>query len=280
MMSPRLLSAWMPLLLLVCLSAVRLQAVAGQPGFDLLPYANMTGIGGVETSVVTLQSSLSVIVDGQPISFPAGSFFMFGGAQPSAIIPNTGTSTAHAAAVPAAGGNWGSVGCGQRVGGNRFYIIGTAAPPATNLTGGVYYVLVSTDGVTWTQVLNAATIAAWAARDNADNCMCVVDLQQAVYSVGSSDTWRSSDLGVSFTAVQQTGPRFSNRTFFAGGIYSAAGVDTIVVLGGRDAPTEEDVYGGLDHNGQTADSLYDAALSLPCSCSSLRCCCCLLLSAA
>jgi len=93
--------------------------------------------------------------------------------------------------------------------------------------------------------------------------MCVVDMQNRVYSVGSSDTWLSANLGVTFTRVSPTGPRFSNRTFFAGGIYtSPAGLDTMIVLGGRDAPNAADRYGDQDHNDVWSSNSMGASWSL------------------
>ena len=78
--------------------------------------------------------------------------------------------------------------------------------------------------------------------------MCVVDMQQRVYSVGSDDTWVSSNLGVTFTNVTLTSGRWSPRTWFAGGIYTIGSTDYITVLGGRDAPNAARPYGGEDHN--------------------------------
>ena len=101
-------------------------------------------------------------------------------------------------------------------------------------------------------MLDQATVTFWYnTRVDDDFTMCVVDLNNNVYSVGSGATYISSNQGVTFGLVPVTGSRFSNRTVFAGGIFTSAitGTDKIIVAGGREAPAASNsFYGGLDLN--------------------------------
>jgi hypothetical protein len=221
--------------------------------FDFQAYANVSvGLGGVEQAVVQLVAPLTYTANGVTATAPTGSFIVFGGAQNTAIVPLTTTAAAGTVTPVIIGsqqGVYSEVGCGSRSGSNVFYIIGTPASATTARTNDTFYVYRSTDGVTFVNVLDAATTQAWLTRDNEDNTMCAVGMNGAVYSVGSNDTWVSTNQGVTWTQVARTGARFSPRTFFAGGIYTtSAGVDTIMVLGGRDAPSAASPYGGQDQN--------------------------------
>ena len=224
-------------------------------GFDFARYVNSTSangqFGGYEQSVAPLVASLTL----NGTVYPAGSFIVWGGALNTAVVPIDSTyATATGSVVPyigsssqQVGAQW-SIGCAQRSGANRFYTIGTYASISQNFTGDTYFVQMSTDGVNWPNVLDAATTQAWLTRNNEDATLCVVDQNYAVYSVGQEDTWVSSNYGVTFTKVALTSARFSNRTFFAGGIYTSGSTDYIMVLGGRGAPNADDPYGYYDSN--------------------------------
>ena len=242
-------------LLLVCvvlLVCCGVSPSAAAP-FNFAYYVNATSangqLGGVDQSVAPLLSNLTL----NGVNYPAGSFLLWGGQLNTAVVPIVST-TATASVVPyigsssqQVGSEW-SVGCAQRSGGNRFYTIGTFASISHNFTGDLYFVQASTDGVNWPNVLDSATTSAWLSRANEDNTLCVVDRNQAVYSVGQDDTWVSQNGGVTFTAVALSGGRFSKRTFFAGGIYTSGSTDYIMVLGGRGAPDNGDPYGYYDSN--------------------------------
>ena len=245
-----------PLSLLLRLSVVG-WLLCGVPrcaaAFDFTYYVNSTSangqLGGPDQSIAPLLSNLTL----NGVTYPAGSFLLWGNELNTAVIPIT-YSAAAASVVPyvgpytaQVGAPW-SVGCAQRFGGNRFYTIGTFAPISHNFTGDLYFVLSSTDAVNWPNVIDNATATAWLRRNNEDNTLCVVDQNNAVYSVGQEDTWVSSNFGVTFTQVKLTSARFSNRTFFAGGIYTSGGLDYVMVLGGRGAPNAGDNYGYFDSN--------------------------------
>ena len=208
--------------------------------------------------VAALVAPQSFAVTGSgSVSAPTGTFLIFGDQFGAAILPpapSTAGATASASTTLVSGpvAFYGAVGCAQRSSSNRFYLLGTPASidVVANLTGDVYYNYASNDGQTWTNVLDQATTNLWRSRFDDDFTMCVVDLSNNVYSVGSATTWVSSNQGVTFTLQPSSGPRFANRTYFAGGIFTSqiTGQDKIMVVGGRDAPTASNVYGGNDYN--------------------------------
>jgi hypothetical protein len=220
--------------------------------FDFAPYGTIEF--EADCTVAALVAPLTFATNGGNLTAPAGTFLIFGDVFGAAILPAASSNSATANTTFVAGpvANYGAVGCAQRKGTNRFYLLGTPvlANVLQNMTGDVYYNYASNDGVTWTNVLDAATTALWRNRFDDDFTMCVVDLSNNVYSVGSATTWISSNQGVTFTLVPVTGSRFSNRTYFAGGIFTSqiTGGDKVIVAGGRDAPTAANIYGGNDHN--------------------------------
>ena len=220
---------------------------------DFTTYVNSTSsngnFGGYQQSAAPLVQSLTL----NGVVYPAGSFIVWGGQLNTAVVPVSYSAAAGSVApyigssTAQVGSQW-SIGCAQRSGANRFYEIGTTGSISANFTRDTYFVLVSTDGVNWPNVLDNSTTAAWLGRANEDNTLCVVDQSGAVYSVGQEDTWKSSNFGVTFNKVALSGSRFSNRTFFAGGIYTSGSTDYIMVLGGRGAPNAGDPYGYYDSN--------------------------------
>ena len=239
--------------LLLCVCGVLPLALGAT--FDFQLYLNASSangqFGGWQQSAAPLVQSLTL----NGVVYPAGSFIVWGGQLNTAVVPITYTAAVVGTVVPyistsasaQVGSQW-SIGCAQRSGANRFYEIGTTGSISANFTRDTYFVLVSTDGVNWPNVLDNSTTAAWLGRANEDNTLCVVDQSGAVYSVGQEDTWKSSNFGVTFNKVALSGSRFSNRTFFAGGIYTSGSTDYIMVLGGRGAPNAGDPYGYYDSN--------------------------------
>jgi hypothetical protein len=170
---------------------------------DFNYYANAsTGLGGVGQAVAPLLAPLTL----NSVTYPVGSFIVWGAQENTAVVPII-SNAAVGSVIPYVGpsssqpGSGNSDGCAQRFGGNRFYEIGTFGDPSRNFTSNTYFVLVSTDGINWPNVLDNATTAAWLKRNNEDNTMCVVDMNNNVISVGQEDTWMSSNGGVTFTQV-------------------------------------------------------------------------------
>ena len=243
------------LLLLVALTSVQTSRVAAQLNFAL--YGSQLFEGDCFVAPLAAPQTFALPgSSGSTVNAPAGTFLIFGDVFGAAILPpaNTASATASASTTVVAGpvAFYGAVGCAQRSSSNRFYLLGTPASidVVANLTGDVYYNYASNDGQTWTNVLDQATTNLWRSRFDDDFTMCVVDLSNNVYSVGSATTWVSSNQGVTFTLQPSSGPRFANRTYFAGGIFTSqiTGQDKIMVVGGRDAPTASNVYGGNDYN--------------------------------
>ena len=265
------------LLSVLCLCTLSPVSFSSAAPFDFATYLNSTSangqFGGYQQSVAALLAPLTL----NGVSYPAGSFLVWGGALNSAVVPITysaaaGTVTPYIGSSTAQVGSQWSIGCAARSGSsNQFYEIGTFGSISQNFTRDTYFVQSSTDAVTWTNVLDAGTIAAWLGRANEDNTLCVVDSSGAVYSVGQEDTWKSSNKGVTFSKVSLTSSRFSNRTFFAGGMYTSSSTDYIMVLGGRGAPNAGDPYGYYDSNdvwqssngGQSWSQLTSAAAWAP-----------------
>jgi hypothetical protein len=135
---------------------------------------------------------------------------------------------------------------------NLFYSIGVngTVNPQSQFTDLEYSVFTSTDGVTWTNVLDAASQQLFLSRPDDDLTHCGVDSTGNVYDIGSAATYKSSNQGVTWSLVPLTGARFANRTSWAGGIFTSAitGLDTLIVIGGRGAPNAANIYGGSDYN--------------------------------
>ena len=212
---------------------------------------------------MVLPAVLNANLSGSITRVPAGEIYLFGASFGEAVLPTYNPANS----VPPAnvstqglaystGAYGGNSGCASRTGSNRFYLIGTAVAPGTSPTNDTYYVFAANDGVTWSNVLDAATLALWYSRFDDDNTMCVVDLSGNVYSIGSASTWKSSNQGVTWSNLNNPlNTRFSNRTYFAGGIFTSAntGADKIMVIGGRQAPTvANNENGGSDLNDVSA----------------------------
>jgi hypothetical protein len=174
--------------------------------FNFALYVNSSSangqLGGPNQAVAPLLVTL--VLNG--VTYPNGSFILWGGELNTAVIPIV-SNAAPGSVTPyigpssqQVGAEW-SIGCAQRFGGNRFYTIGTFASISHNFTGDLYFVQASTDAVNWPNVLDNATTTAWLSRNNEDNTLCVVDSNNNVYSVGQEDTWQSSNGGVTFTKV-------------------------------------------------------------------------------
>ena len=201
--------------------------------------------------VALLPVQLNANLSGSITSVPAGEIYIFGASFGEAVLPTFNP----ASSVPAAnvstqglaystGAFGGNSGCANRAGTNRFYLIGTSVSPGSNPTNDTYYVFASNDGVTWSNVLDAATTQLWYTRYNDDNTLCVVDLTGNVYDIGSGTTWKSSNQGVTWSLISNpAASRFSNRTYFAGGIFTSAitRADKIMVIGGRTVSGQYDV---------------------------------------
>ena len=182
--------------------------------FDFAAYVNVTSangnFGGLDQAVAPLLSALTL----NNVTYPIGSFLVWGGDLNTAVVPivsnaATGSVTPYIGPSTAqVGAEW-SVGCAQRFGGNRFYTIGTNASINSGFSGDTYTVQVSTDGVNWPNVLDAATTTAWRQRNNEDNTLCVVDMNNNVYSVGQDDTWMSGNGGVTFSKVSEAAQQSS-----------------------------------------------------------------------
>jgi hypothetical protein len=99
-------------------------------------------------------------------------------------------------------------------------------------------------------VLDAASQQLFLARPDDDFTRCGVALDGDVYDIGSLTTYKSSNQGVTWSAVPLSGSRFATRTCFAGGIFTSAitGLDTPIVIAGRALPTNSSIDGGLDFN--------------------------------
>ena len=226
--------------------ALVLSSALGQfpSGFDFQLYG--TQWAEADAFAQVLPSNLSTNAYGTNESVPAGEIYIWGASFGEAVLPTynsaSATPPANVSTVGLAystGAYGGDTGCANRAGANRFYLIGTneSIGAATDFND-YWFVFASNDGVTWSNVLDSATKQAWLARFNDDNTLCVVDLQGNVYSVGSATTWKSANQGVTWTQNSDTATRFSNRTYFAGGIFTSAITkqDKIMVIGGRQAP--------------------------------------------
>jgi hypothetical protein len=179
---------------------------------------------------------------------PAGSWILYGTQLDVWISTTAGSSWSLLAGQPATGlpapdsNTWnqtgsGNSGCSHRTAFNRWYWMGVSNQNSGAVqTTGQFFNYVSSDGAEWTQIMDAASIAAMGARLANEFGMCVVDVKERVYSVLGNDTWTSTNLGVSWSAVT-TSQYFPQRQQHSGGIYLLPGSSTqqenIVVLAGR-----------------------------------------------
>ena len=246
-------------LLSALVAALAAASVTGQfsGAFDFQLYG--TQWSEADAFAVLLPTTLNANLSGSITSVPAGEIYIFGASFGEAVLPTynplSSTPPANVSTQGLAfstGAYGGNSGCANRAGSNRFYLIGTSVGPSTNPTNDTYYVFASNDGVTWSNVLDAATTQLWYSRFDDDNTLCVVDLSGNVYDIGSGTTWKSSNGGVTWAAVpNDPASRFSNRTYFAGGIFTSAitGADKIMIIGGRIVPSQSNGgNGGADLN--------------------------------
>ena len=231
-----------------------LSSTAAQFNFSLYPSPFQT----VECNIALLLAPIGP--PGNQVG-AAGDIIVFGGSYDgkSAVQPVSDAAQLNTSNAAIAIGNFNGVppggepGCAARQGSsNLLYAIGVNASVSSSqsFSGLQYYVYTSTDAYTWTNVLDAATQQLFLSRPDDDLTHCGVDLSGNVYDIGSATTYKSVNQGVTWTPVTLTGPRFSNRTSFGGGIFTSAitGLDTLIVLGGRQAPTSTSIFGGIDFN--------------------------------
>ena len=231
-----------------------LSVSAGQFNFSL--YSNP--FGSVECNIALL---LAPIGPAGSQTGTAGDIIVFGGSYDgkSAVQPVSDTTALNTSITAVAIGNFdgippaGQPGCAARSGtSNLLYTIGVNSSVSSSVSFNdlQYYVYRSTDAYTWTNVLDNATQALFLNRPDDDLTRCGVDLAGNVYDIGSATTYKSTNQGVTWAPVTLTGSRFANRTSFAGGMYTDVNtnVDTLIVIGGRQAPTAGSTFGGTDFN--------------------------------
>ena len=190
---------------------------------------------------------------------PTGSWLLWGAQQDVSVSTNQGVTwnlvsgVTYAGLPPPAttdfGYTYGADQCQHRNSFNRFYVIGNGSAGAS---GQPFFVWASNNGWEWINVIDNATQAAFAGRPNVDFAACMVDMNDRVYSVGGSDVWVSTNLGVTFTA-RSANRIYSPRTYFGSGIFTnstASGNrgDIMFVMGGRVPPSAANPYGGNDLN--------------------------------
>lgn len=123
--------------------------------------------------------------------------------------------------------------CKHRNSFERAYYIGTTSWSTT----GTYTVYASNNYVTWTNIIDSATNTAFQTRQglNAgwEYTQCVVGMNDIVYSIGGSDTYLSTNLGVTFTPINSVN-HFVQRLAFAAVIYWSPYYqkDIITIVGG------------------------------------------------
>ena len=170
---------------------------------------------------------------------PTGSWLLWGTQQDVSLSTNQGQTWSLIAGVTYAGLSqpgvndfgfaYGADQCQHRNTFNRFYVIGNGSAGAVN---SAYYVWASNNGWEWTSVLDGATTIAFNQRANVDFAACVVDMRDRVYSIGGTDVWVSTNLGVTFNPRGQQN-MFTPRNNFGSGIFTnSSGGDIIVVMGG------------------------------------------------
>ena len=242
------------LLLVLCafLCSVRAQSTVFQ--FTLQANINNSIYGRVDSFLASVVQPVVYEVNGQQTQVAGLGSWVLWGTQPDVELTlNNGSSFTTIAGSSAFtylgnvawendfGSAYGGNGCAHRNTFNRFYYMGNIS--------NVLFNWASADGSTWLNILDPATAAAWANRLDFQYTGCVVTAQDVVISIGATDNWVSTNLGVTFTAVSST-TRFSSRQFFGSAIYSpvGGGADVMVVAGGRDYVTAASPYGGNDHN--------------------------------
>ena len=130
----------------------------------------------------------------------------------------------------------GNSGCSHRTTFNRFYWMGISNQDSAAVTStGPFFNYVSVNGQEWSQIMDAASVTAMTARQAAEFGICVVDKSERVYSVLGADTWMSSNLGVTWSAVVASTYFTPVRQDHSGGIYYTPGTtqENIIIMGGR-----------------------------------------------
>ena len=191
---------------------------------------------------------------------PTGSWLLWGGQQDVSISTNGGSTwnlisgVTYAGLPPPAttdaGYSYGADQCQHSDTFNRFHVIGIGSAGASNQP---LYVWASNTGWEWIGVIDAGTQAGFATRANVDFAACMVDVNDRVYSVGGSDVWVSTNLGVAFQA-RPASRIYTPRNYFGADIFTnstASGKrgDVMVVMGGRVPPSAARPSGGVDLNG-------------------------------
>jgi len=160
--------------------------------------------------------------------------------------PGNGLPTGDTANIQTGSGN---SGCSHRTTFNRFYWIGTsnqnsAAAQAT----GTFFNYMSANGQEWTNILDSASNLAMSLRPAAEFGICVVDLNENVYSILGNDTWISTNLGVTFKPIVASS-YFPIRQDHSGAIYQLPGqsYERITIMAGRGWISLSNPY-GTDYN--------------------------------
>ena len=228
--------------------------------FDFIPTAGSPGWNAVDQFIRVTNTPMTYVVSNDATYAsdnqnqwgvaPAGSWVLFGTQPDVSISTNQGASwqilsgaTSDNSHIDSryifpgfpgvSGEGQGNAGCGHRTSFNRWYLMGNQASYASSTTS-PYFNWATGDGTVWYEVMDNATSYAMIARANTSyyGMVCGVDQKENVYSVGSVDTWVSTNLGVTFTKVTTTS-YFPARQYFVGAIYSPSTTsDTMVILGG------------------------------------------------
>ena len=221
----------------------------GSPGWGAID--QFIRVTNVPTNYVTNYGSNNI---NDWATAPAGSWLLFGTQPDVSVSTNNGATWTITSGVASNNGHLdirdippnfpgtvgavaGNSGCSHRTTFNRFYIIGNVQGGLSGF-GAPWFAWATQDGSVWYQVMNNASSYAMAYRVNASSpgnypAQCFVSQTERVYSVGGADTWQSSDLGVSWTAVVSTS-YFPSRINFAAAVYSPTPAqDTMVIMGGE-----------------------------------------------
>ena len=231
-----------------------------QYSFDFVSTPGSPGYGAIDQFIRVFNAPTGYVTGygsdnmNQWAVAPAGSWLIFGTQPDVSISTNNGagwtitSGTANSNShldtrdIPPnfpSSGNAGNAGCGHRTTFNRFYLLGTAGGQAGG-GGTLWFNWATHDGSVWYQVMTNASSYAMSTRTQATSPgsyahQCFVDQAETVYSVARGDTWRSTDLGVSWSPVVAA-TYFPSRLNFAGAIYSPdTSTDVMVIMGGEGA---------------------------------------------
>ena len=202
--------------------------------------------------------TVAPLTDLSGVSYPAGSWVWWGTQAPVTISQTQGQTWG---LLNNSGSDYtlglGNALCAHRASYNRFYVLGDTVSGTQTSSSFIY---ASNNGEAWTNVITAATLAAWTSR-NLQQTGCAVDIHDNVYSLGEDDVWMSSNQGVAWTNVT-TGSMYTARSSFGYGIFSASYGDVMVVVAGSAGvptsygPSQRDVWvsqtGGTSWVQQTA----------------------------